>query len=99
MTTWRSEITEVMAARGETFADVVAMCAAENKYDDDSKPYDDDSWLDLEFDGGYGGTNGAYFTVWTTKRVYFPICYDGAEWASSVSREPDGIATQHMGGG
>jgi hypothetical protein len=31
--------------------------------------------------------------------VYFPACYDGAEWVGSVSRNPDGKATRHQGGG
>ena len=52
-----------------------------------------------EFDTGYGGTNGCSFTVWTKDRVYFPVCYDGAEWVGSVSRNPNSIATDHQGGG
>lgn len=28
---------------------------------------------------GYGGTEGIPFTLWTEKRVYFPVCYDGIE--------------------
>ena len=42
---------------------------------------------------------GYPFTVWTAKRVYFPWCYDGSEGVASVSRHPDGVATDHVGGG
>jgi hypothetical protein len=55
--------------------------------------------LDYEFDDGYGGTEGPYFTMWTKDRVYFPSCYDGAEWISSVPRNPAGESTEHIGGG
>jgi hypothetical protein len=55
--------------------------------------------MDKDFDAGYGGTEGIPFTVWTKDRVYFPICYDGAEWVGSVSRHPDGQPTDHQGGG
>ena len=58
-----------------------------------------DEQLDKEFDSGYGGTEGDAFTVWTEKRVYFPICYDGSEWCGSVARHPDGKPTEHQGGG
>lgn len=31
--------------------------------------------------------------------VYFPLCYDGSEWVGSVSRNPNGVSTMHLGGG
>lgn len=57
-----------------------------------------DADMDERFDHGYGCTEGTPFTVWTPTRVYFPICYDGAEWVGSVSRHPDGKPTKHQGG-
>jgi hypothetical protein len=54
--------------------------------------------LDSEFDNGYGGSNGCAFTVWTKNYVYFPAVYDGAEWVDCVSRNPNGVATLHIGG-
>lgn len=58
----------------------------------------DASFLDREFiSNSYCGIYGDPFTVWTASRVYFPLCYDGTEWCGSVSRHPDGKATEHMG--
>lgn len=51
-----------------------------------------------EFDHGYGSTNGDPFTIWTEKRVYFPVQYDGSEWVASVPRNPCDIKTEHVGG-
>lgn len=39
------------------------------------------------------------FTIWTKTRVYFPIGYDGRERCGSVSRNSDGVKTNHVGGG
>ena len=55
--------------------------------------------FDKEFDGGFGGAEGEPFTVWTNKFVYFPTCYDGAEWVSKVRRNPFKDSTTHVGGG
>jgi hypothetical protein len=55
--------------------------------------------LDYEFDAGFGGEEGCYFTAWTKDRVLFPCCYDGSEWISSVPRNPCDVATRHKGGG
>ena len=30
--------------------------------------------------------------------VYFPICYDGAEWVGHAPRNPCDIAMEHQGG-
>lgn len=51
------------------------------------------------FDSGFGGTCGEPFTAWTRDRVYFPVCYDGAEWVGSAPRHPCDEATEHVGGG
>ena len=86
MTNWKELIEYEMKEKGETFEDVVECTLTEEQ-------------LVKQFDSGYGGTEGEPFTVWTTNRVYIPICYDGAEWVGSVSRNPDGKPTRHFGGG
>ena len=40
---------------------------------------------------------GTAWTVWTARRVYFPVGYDGVEWAESVSRNPYEEAPEHHG--
>jgi hypothetical protein len=52
----------------------------------------------VRFENGYGGPEGPVFTAWTQNRVLFPVCYDGAESVSSVPRNPNGEATEHVGG-
>ena len=84
METWRELISEEMQDCGETWEDVESTVGSE--------------YFDLSFDDGFGSEEGHPFTLWTAKRVYFPVCHDGAEWCSSVSRIPDGIATEHIGG-
>lgn len=55
--------------------------------------------LDVEFYDGYGLPNGKPFLAWGDKFVYFPVCYDGAEWVGSVPRNPtDNIEIEHFGG-
>lgn len=54
--------------------------------------------LDVRFDNGYGTPHGPVFTAWTQNRVLFPVCYDGAEWVSSVPRNPSSEETEHVGG-
>jgi hypothetical protein len=83
-TTWREQIEEAMQEHGESFAAVVS-CTLEP------------AQLDAPFDNDYGGHQGAPFTLWTTRRVYFPCVYDGAEWCGSVARDPDGKPTAHIG--
>jgi len=48
---------------------------------------------------GYGRPEGIPFTLWTHKRVYFPVQYDGSEWVTSVPRDPCEEVTSHVGGG
>ena len=86
MSNWKEMLTDVMQERGETLADI------------ESNTLSDDEMV-KEFYAGYGGIEGAPFTVWTANTVYFPICYDGSEWVGSVSRNPDGRPTGHFGGG
>lgn len=85
-TCWKELIKEEMKERNETFADLESCTLS-------------DGQLTTQFDNGYGGKEGVPFTAWTAKTVYFPMCYDGAEWVGSVSRHPDGQATKHQGGG
>ena len=57
-----------------------------------------DEELIKEFDNGFGLSEGTHFTSWGENYVYFPVVYDGAEWVGSVSRNPDGKPTYHLGG-
>jgi hypothetical protein len=86
MTTWRKEIHKAMKENEDKDVTNYITTLSEEE-------------LDTEFDNGYGGTNGLSFTLWTTWHVYFPLCYDGAEWCGSVYRNPTKIATFHQGGG
>lgn len=85
MTCWQYELQWAMACRGEDLTDLVAntLSAAD---------------MARTFDNGYGTIEGQPFTAWSTNYVYFPVCYDGSEYVSSVSRNPDGLPTTHIGG-
>lgn len=86
-TNWETLLERAMQKRGETLADLEANTLTEAD-------------MVKEFDCTYGSTNGGKpFTAWTAKTVYFPLCFDGAEWVGSVSRHPDGQPTKHQGGG
>lgn len=84
-TTWLVLLKEALRENGEEFHDIFSCAPALSKL---SEPFDDD----------YGSSEGCPFTVWTEKRVYFPAVYAGMEWVASVSRHPDGIPTNHIGG-
>jgi hypothetical protein len=86
MESWRQMLTEALQDHGETWDDVESHTLTQTQ-------------LDRLFDSGLGKTAGAPFTLWTRARVYFPACYDGAEWVDSVARHPDGIPTEHIGKG
>lgn len=86
MSTWKAMLEDAMKDRNETLTDLEAITLTEDE-------------MVKKFDSGYGCTEGKPFTAWTAKTVYFPICYDGAEWVGSVSRHPDGNPTEHQGGG
>lgn len=81
--TWRQMLDYQLAKHNETLLSIVP----------------DESVLDVEFDDGYGGTEGPAFTAWSQTRVYFPVVYDGAEWLESVPRDPCDEVTHHIGGG
>ena len=57
---------------------------------------------DLDFDREfYDGwkKEGVPFTVWTLRRVYFPVVYDGRESVGSAPRFPCDEPTDHVGDG
>ena len=83
--TWRELVAQAMAVAHDDGPIVASTLTA-------------DEW-DREFDDGYGLPEGAPFTAWTATRVYFPVKYDGAEWAGSAPRNPSSEPTQHQGGG
>lgn len=85
-TNWKELIIECMSKVGETLEDIESNTMSEKQ-------------MVRKFDSGWGATNGKPFTIWTKNRVYFPACYDGSEWVSFVSRNPDGKPTDHQGGG
>lgn len=83
---WKDMLIKCMSYNGETWKDVVSCTLSEEL-------------LNQKFDSGHGSIEGKPFTLWTNERVYFPVCYDGAEWVRSASRNPDGKPTYHVGGG
>lgn len=85
-TTWRKMIEEEMASNDDREIGQF-VCTLTNEE------------LDIEFDNGYGGIEGAPFTAWTDDYVYFPLVYDGSESCGSVARNPDKMdPTWHQGG-
>lgn len=90
MTTWRKELVEARKpgyrdTRAEDTSAVVAVAPSEDA-------------LDVEFDDGYGGSEGPAVLIWTEVRVYFPVVYDGAEWLGSAPRNPTTEGQAHVGG-
>ena len=85
MESWEMMLDKALKENNETWSDIV-----QNTMNSDE--------MEKEFDPGFGLPEGIPFTVWTEKSVYFPICYDGAEWVGRVSRNPDGKPTDHQGG-
>lgn len=84
MTTWKEKILKAMSHYGETWTDVVSCTLLPDR-------------LDAGYFFGFGDSPGDDFTLWTTKRVYFPTDYDGASNVASVSRRPDGVPTLQVG--
>lgn len=59
-----------------------------------SNPDMGDESMTMEFNPGYGGTEGVPFIAFTENYVLFPVEYDGSEWVGFVPRNPknkDGI--------
>ena len=87
-TTWYLLITDALAAHGESWDTVESHTLAAEALD---RPFDAST-------GAYD-PDGADFTLWTTRSVYFPLQYDGAKWVGRVARHPDGQPTAPLGGG
>jgi hypothetical protein len=85
LTTWRKEFEEAFKTTGDSFERLIIAI--------------EPGGLDKEFDSGYGSTNGSCFTAWSDNYVYFPACYDGAEWIEYVFRNPCNQVTAHIGVG
>lgn len=81
---WKADIEKVMKYHGDSWGNITTIVS--------------DGDLEEEFDGGFGGSQGCAFCIWTNDRVYFPAVYDGAEWVESVARNPDGKSKDHVGG-
>ena len=85
--TWKGMLDYELLKNGESWDDV-----------EENTMTDNDMYR--EFESSFKQhAQGAPFTVWTKNRIYFPCCYDGSEWVGSVSRNLDGKATKHIGGG
>lgn len=100
MATWRELITQEMKINDECWNDVIDFVLEQNTdghYDEEN--LDKEPSLDANFDNGYGCAEGCYFQLWTKNNVYFPVCYDGSEFCGSASRNPNGKALIHQGGG
>lgn len=106
MATWRTLILREMEKYKDSFDNLVSFAIGppwDDEYYDDFlqegpvPTFTNESFLDEDFNEGLGGIRGRRFTVWTKDRVYFPIVYDGAESCRSVSRNPDGLPTEHIG--
>lgn len=82
--TWRRLIEVELKNQEEKWEDIVSCTLLERE-------------LDEEFDDWFGRANGKPFTLWTHDRVYFPSVNKGSEAVFSVSRLPDGVATNHVG--
>ncbi len=85
MANWKQMLQDVFAKTGDDFSKMVTTLT--------------DDELIKDFDNGYGGTEGDGFTSWGENYVYFPMCYDGAEWVGHAPRNPCDIKMEHQGGG
>ncbi len=84
-TTWEIELRATCKRNKDDFDSLITTMSPEE--------------MDKVFDSGYGMEEGCPFTAWSKEYVYFPGCYDGAEWVESVPRNPCDIKTFHCGGG
>lgn len=82
---WAEMLKKKCKEDGENFASLICTLTPEQ--------------MAVKFDSGFGGTNGAPFTAWGKNWVYFPICYDGAEWVGHAPRFPGHDGMDHQGGG
>ena len=98
MSTWRELIEQTMEENGDDWSNVVEYKLAKNTWEEGDQTLLPPEELDRDFHCSYGGTEGAFFTLWSREFVYFPICYDGAEWCGSAPRNPCNVALEHQGG-
>ncbi|GGI16474.1 hypothetical protein [Oxalicibacterium faecigallinarum] len=84
MASWYEMLKEAMVRDGEDF-------------DKRSCTLDEEA-LKKEFDSVHGDPEGAAFTAWGEKWVYFPLCYDGGEWVGHAPRNVCDISMAHQGG-
>ena len=85
MANWYKMLEEAMSSDKESISNMICTLTEEE--------------LKEEFNAGFGGTEGKSFTAWGKNWVYFPICYDGAEWVGQAPRHPCDISMNHQGGG
>lgn len=84
LTSWYEELKVAMEDDGEDFRDMICTLSEEE--------------LKRKFYDGYGREEGASFTAWGKKWVYFPISYDGSESVGRAPRNPCDISMHHQGG-
>jgi hypothetical protein len=85
ITTWEQELQAEMRKRNDP-GPVLFRAPNENDFN-------------VTFCPGYGAEEGMPVLAWTEQRVYFPICYDGAEWMGSAPRNYQFEGQEHQGGG
>jgi hypothetical protein len=84
-TTWRAQL-ETQRSDAADVSPILAYAPNEEAFD-------------VVFDDNYGGTEGQPVLAWSGTHVYFPVCYDGAEWLGSAPRNPQNDGQSHVGGG
>jgi len=84
MSSWYEMLKETMESDGENFDERACTLSEEE--------------LRVEFSDAHGVEEGKPFTAWGKNWVYFPICYDGAEWVGHAPRDPCNISMEHQGG-
>ena len=84
MANWKEMLIEVFKETGDDFEKMETTLTDEE--------------LVKEFDDGFGSSEGACFTAWGEKYVYFPCVYDGGEWVGYAPINVCDIKTSHCGG-
>lgn len=84
MATWKEMLKEQFKETGDDFEKIETTLTEEE--------------MTRKFSSGFGGSEGAPFTAWGEKYVYFPVVYDGAEWVGYAPRNPCDEKTSHWGG-
>jgi hypothetical protein len=91
--TWKQLIDQEMLRHGEFFKDII-----QGVFPGDIQKEE------REYRNKYGNTKVleyptvTAFTIWTSRRIYFPVKYEGLFTCDSVSIVPDGKATEAFGG-